>query len=299
MISTKPLPTKKPLLSPQFKRFPKGNMTFAVGMLSSGGVVIAADSQITYGSGTTEHVCKVRAELTSSGSYAIAYAADDANAAESLVDEIAQDLAMRDPKSLVGVESVIRDAMKKWASVYTVAGDRPLISLIVGAFVKETPPANPKDIGLYLCEPPATVVRKVQENASAFVSAGAGKYVADPLFRILFARPASSRVRLAQICYLMHRVKKDCGGACGGETDAIVLPFRHVNPSWIVRTSMAQGEARAWLMDEALACTAATVIPEIDGDEMKELLRLMEQIDFKRAGFRNIDFQVLGGGTIE
>jgi hypothetical protein len=251
------------LLLEKSKRLLKGKpMTFAVGMLSHGGLIVAADTQLTNLSGITEYACKIQAGLTASGSYAIAYSADDRNAADSLLNEITDDLAMLDPKSLLGFENAIRDAMETWAARYTVQGDRPLINLVVGAFVKETPPCNPKDIGLYFCEPPSTVVQKTQANSSGYVSTGAGQVVADPLFRILFFRPASTHIRLAQISYLMYRAKKDCGGFCGGETDAVYLSFSHTKPLWITNGSMKLAEARGWIVDEALMRAMGAIISD-------------------------------------
>jgi hypothetical protein len=299
------LPSPKPRLfpprptpGPKPKRLPKGKpMTFAVGMRSFDGLLIAADTQITYSDSTTDHVCKLRAGITGSASYALAHASDDANAGESLMASVADAVDARDPETLTDIESAVKGAMITWVSSY-FAGNFPSISLIVGAFVKGNSAGEPKDMALYLCEPPTTVVRKTNENTGAYVSVGAGKSVADPLYRILFARPAGSRIRLAQISYLMYRAKKDCGGAVGGETDAVFLPFEHKEPSWVREESMADAEYRGRFIDEALACTAATVMPDIDSDDTKELLKFLEQIDFKRAGFRHFDFQILGGGTI-
>ena len=289
--------TRRPLRERR-KRLPKGKpMTFAVGMLSFGGLIVAADTQLTRPDGTTDYASKVKAGLTGNGSYVLAYSAEETNAADSLLDRIADELTIRDFTSLSEFKDRMRDAMKDWASQYTVPGDQPFIMLIAGAFVKEIG-ANPKDIGLFLCGPPGAVVQKTQENSSGYVCSGAGGIISDPLFKVLFARPASSQVRLAQIAYLMYRVKKDCAGACGGETDAVFLPFEHSKPLWIHPRSFKQAEDRGWIIDEALAAAAGAAIPEATYDGRKSLQTILDDIQRLKAGPQDIDFQVLGGGTI-
>ena len=104
----KPNPVhRKPNSLPARKR-----MTLALGMLCKEALVIAADTQITWSDGRTEHGIKVHLVICNSGSYALTCACVDSDAANTLISAIQRDLRLIDPKSLIGMESVITDSMK-------------------------------------------------------------------------------------------------------------------------------------------------------------------------------------------
>jgi hypothetical protein len=248
-------------------------MTIVIGMLCQGGVVIAADTQMTWPDGTTYDATKIQSAAFATGALAVAYTCLNANAAESLVRDLTLDVTMTSPKSLFGLEEIIKDRMAQWSKAYTVPNDRPDVALIVGARVNGE---NGGEFGLYLCEPPGTVVRKTAENSQGYVATGAGQIVTDPMFRTLFGLPVAPRVCLAQVSYLMHRAKKDCRGACGGETDAVLLSADHSEPLWIQRPLMKMAEFRSGFLDKALAHVASKVLSRHGFDDESRFAELFD-----------------------
>jgi hypothetical protein len=115
--------------------------------------------------------------------------------------------------------------------------DRPYIGFILGC--RLAPTQNNSDcLGLYHCESSGILLRKTVEDSNGYVSIGAGSTVTDPLFRTLFGPLVPPRVCLAQLSYLMYRTKKDCRGACGGETDAALLCIDRHDPVWKSEASL-------------------------------------------------------------
>lgn len=267
MISPKPLPP--PLLGrrqpypprPERKTPP---MTIVIGMLCQGGVVIAADTQMTWPDGTTYDATKIQSAAFATGAIAVAYTCLNANAAESLVRDLTLDVTMASPKSLFGLEEIIKNRMAEWSKAYSVPNDRPDVALIVGARVNGE---DGGEFGLYLCEPPGTVVRKTAENSQGYVAEGAGLVITDPLFRTLFGPLVPPRVCLGQLSYLMYRAKKDCRGACGGRTDAVLITEESADPLWMERALMKQAEFRGRILDETLAKVASAVLSRHRSDD--------------------------------
>jgi 20S proteasome alpha/beta subunit len=266
MISPKPLerpPAKQPVKKTK-------HMTIAIGMLCQGGIIVAADTQMTYMDGTTYDAVKVQTLTTATGIYAIAYSCTDVNAAETLVNDILLDLKFVEPRSLTGFEDTVKNRMAQWSAVFTVKDDRPVVTIIVGVRI------NPNEFGLYLCEPPGTMVLKTFENSNGYVAAGAGIAVTDPMFRTLFGSPVAPRVCLAQLSYLMYRAKKDCRGACGGATDAVLLSAEHAEPLWIQRALMKMAEWRGGLLDKALAHIASKILSRHGFDDESRFTELFD-----------------------
>jgi len=254
-------------------------------MLCQGGMIVAADTQMTWDDASTYDAKKVRTAVTSAGSYAIAYSCPDARAADSLVAKLIADLKAKDPKSLVGVESIAKSTMSQWVSDFTFREDRPFMQLVLGTFIQH----NPADgLALYFCEPPNTVTRQTLEDSDSkgYIAIGQGHTVTDPLFRTLFGKLASPHVCLAQLSYLMYRAKKDCRGACGGHTDAVFLKAEHSEPLEVERRDMAQAESLGQWMDAALARTASAIIPEAYLSN-KEFFDLASDIHTKGLGYKN------------
>lgn len=261
-----------PSLERHIHRFPKfpskperltkrGRMTIAIGMLCQGGLVIAADTQMTSPDDTTYDAVKVQTLTTPTGGFALAYSCYDVNAAETLVTDIVEDLRLVEPKSLAGFESTIKNQMSEWSKLFTVKDDRPGITIIAGARI------NPSEFGLYLCEPPGTVVRKTLANSDGYVATGLGQAITDPMFRTLFGPAVPPRVCLAQLSYLMYRAKKDCRGACGGETDAVLLSEEYQEPMWIERAYMKRAEEYGKSLDETLAHVTSAIFSRTGFDD--------------------------------
>ena len=256
MISPKPLTLPRKSDRPVRKQKP---MTIAIGMLCQGGVVVAADTQMTWPDGTTYDATKVQSVTTATCSLAVAYTCLNMNAAESLVRDLLTDVTLASPQSLPGLEEIIKNRMGEWSKSYTVPDDRPNVALVLGSRINNAD-GEVSEFGLYLCEPPGIVVRKTVENSNGYVAEGAGMVITDPLFRALFGPLVSPRVCLGQLSYLMYRAKKDCRGACGGGTDAVLITKEYPDPLWVERPLLKQAESRGRFLDETLAKVASAVI---------------------------------------
>jgi len=272
IILPRPLPSRRQpyLLRTERKARP---MTIVIGMLCHGGVVVAADTQMTWSDGTTYDGTKVQTATIATGSLVVAYTCLNTNAAESLVRDLILDVTMASPKSLFGLEDTIKNRMLEWSKAYTVQDDRPDVSLVIGTHLDGD---NGSEFGLYLCEPPGTIVRKTVENSHGYVAEGAGLIITDPLFRTLFGPLVSPRVCLGQLSYLMYRAKKDCRGACGGETDAVLITDEYSAPLWIERSLMKQAEFRGRFLDETLAKVASAVMSRRKLDDVSGLADIFD-----------------------
>jgi len=273
MIASDPLfRIRDTRLAPKRKRLLKDlkgkPMTIAIGMLCQGGVVVAADTQMTWPDGTTYDATKIQSTSTPTLAIAIAYTCLDMNAAESLVRNLIRDVEMASPRSPSGLEDIIGSRMEAWSKTYIVHNDRPDVSLIVAARLTDPSLNGTTEFRLYFCEPPGTIVQKTIENSSGYVAAGAGMIVTDPLFRTIFGPLVSPRRCLGQLSYLMYRAKKDCRGACGGRTDAVLITEEHSAPLWIEWVHLKHAELRGKLLDETLAKVASALMARNNSDDV-------------------------------
>ncbi len=264
---------RKPNTLPARKR-----MTLALGMLCKGGLVIAADTQLTWSDGRTEDTVKVNSLACNTGSYAFACACSDSDAAETLISAIKSDLALTDPKSFRDMESVVTEKMKEWYRDCRSEEDRPSFRLVLGASIAD-------ELGLYLCEPPNTVSRKTLENSQGFAGVGEGNAVIKSVFGSLFSGLPSPRACLNEISYLMYRAKKDCASSVGGHTDAVLIRPQS-EPLLIQRSDMAQAESFGLLMDNALSRTASAIISEAYLTD-REVLDLASDIHTKGLAYKS------------
>jgi len=272
-------------------------MTLALGRICTGGLIIAADTKMTWDDGSTYDAIKVKSEVTDNGVYVIASSSVDGNAADTVVSQLMLDLRRIDPKSLIGVEQTVKAALTDWYSAFR---GNPLVQLLVGVFIPPNPAfSNRHGLRLYFCEPPNTIARKMPSDSSrGYIAVGAGLKIADPLFKILFDSPVSPRVCLGQISYLMYRAKKDCGAYCGGQTDAVFLKETHAEPTWIKRLDMACAESFGPHLDKALGRTASAVISETEGADTKAVLDLASDISFQGLAYRRVQFHSRAGEEI-
>jgi hypothetical protein len=214
-----------PSLQEPFLRKGVRHMTIAIGMLCGHGAVIAADTKMVHGDGTTHTARKVRIERSANGAFVVAFAAADVNAVRTLLDDIFEELLAIDPATLREVEDVVRPQMAKWAAAYT--HNLPEIELILAASVRA--PWAPErhlrgGIGLYFCQPPNTMLLKhYPPDPSTYIGIGGGASVTDPIFKTLFGSMANPRACLKQVAYMMYRAKIDHGQFCGGATNAVFI----------------------------------------------------------------------------
>ncbi len=288
MIS--PFPKPRPIVPRELQKSERlakrGRMTIAIGMLCQGGIVVAADTQMTSPDGSTFDKVKVKSLTTATGAFAIAYSCSDINAAEMFVTDLLTDLNLIDPKSLDGLEIAVKGRMIQWSTGFGPNEERPYLTFILGAHVQGT--ANSLDtLGLYFCDPPVIILRKTVQESSGYVAIGVGAVVTDPIFRMLFGPLVAPRVCLAQLSYLMYRAKKDCRGACGGETDAVLLTVDKYEPIWIERLSMRLEEKRGYALDEMLARLTAAILSRNGFDDKARFASFLDRKTLRNLfGFR-------------
>jgi hypothetical protein len=227
-------------------------MTLAIGMMTKDGLLIAADTRILYSDNTSSDQQKVNGFSTNGGAFAIAHAADDTNAANSLVDEIKQEVEQYKAElSFLSLEKTIKDCMRKW---HLSMGDTPpMTHLLFGACL-----GRAKRYALYFCEPPNTVSR-VSETYKAI---GEGWIFSDLFYNDWFKQGAPWPIypSLYQLSYLMHRVKQIRPATVGGDTDVAWLRDSDRDPIWIDRLNMQCAESSGRAFDNLVAAIAAMAI---------------------------------------
>jgi hypothetical protein len=238
-------------------------MTIAMGALCSGGVIVAADTLIVMSDGATSKATKVLVGKSNTCSFAIANATEDGNAANTLIPEIQRELEQDDPGTLLDVETNVKATMAKWVSQYP-HGNAPPIQMVMGVYVDRIALPQPKTgggVALYYCEPPNTMVAKeLLDDCRGYHAIGLGSVVTDPLYRTLFAGPATTRTRLLEISYLMYRAKKDMASGCGGDTNAVLVRRKNEFPFWINNLEMRLAEKHGEWLDRALSNAARGMI---------------------------------------
>jgi hypothetical protein len=276
-----------------------GIMTIALGTLCSSGLIVAADTNVVMSDGSKTQGCKVATAYGRTGSYVIANAAEDGNAANTLVGHILADLKNKQPDSLSAVESIVADRLTSWAGAFYKP---PSIQLALGAMVaKECIAGFPDEggLGLYFCEPPNTVLRKgMFDDSRGYVAIGSGATYTDPIYKMLFSFAIKTqRKRLLEIAYLMYRAKKDAA-FCGGYTNAIWLKREHVEPVWIRATDMERAEAMGPSLDFLLNGTAAAVQQHTEESIKSFVGTLGEMVVNVGSNFRGLKFYSKDGEEI-
>ncbi len=273
------------------QRLPKRErMTIAIGMLCEGGMIVAADTQMTYTDGTTYDSAKIKTLRAATGAYVIAYSCLEINPAQALASDILSDLNLSDPKSLIGVEDIVKSRLRQWAEMPTAGNDRPQIAFILGCRL-DTTPNNSDCLGLYLCESSGILLRKTVEDSNGYIAIGAGSVVTDPLFRMLFDSPVHPRLCLSQLSYLMYRAKKDCRGACGGGTDAVLLRSDNPEPARIDGILLAEQRYGA-MLDRMLSRITAQILSRNGFDDKSRFTKFFDE-HFSRKMIRQ-DFGMYG-----
>ncbi len=267
-------------------------MTIAIGMLCEGGVIIAADTKVSNPSiGASTDAVKVQTGSSEFGRYVAAYSSERAATGESLLQIVLSDLKLKNPKSLGALKPAVQTTMTKWAKAYTIKDDRPETQLVLAAFMERNENNQHDEIGLFLCDPPNTVVQRTFQDSKGYVSCGVGKTITDPFFRILFGELVSPHHCLCQISYLMSVAKTDYSVYVGGETDAVCLIAERKEPVWIERLDMKMAEGFGEFFDEALASVARVVTSEIEWSDPKETVRILGIMSHIGLAFQRIKFR--------
>jgi hypothetical protein len=272
MIRTSPKPLSPSILSRRKpERLPKRKgMTLALAMVCEGGLILAADTRVSYQDGSIGDMSKITGfqSPNGTGTYIIVHSSHDANAANTLIADIRQGLEdNRFPESLPAVEAVIKGEMWKW--YVPVHDDRPLIQLLIGAYIR-----GQSKHALYLCEPPNTV-SPVYETYKAI---GGGYLISDPIYKWFEDRaPWSAHASLCQISYMMYRAKKMHPGTIGGHTDVGFLTDPVTVPYWINRLDMVGAESHGLFLDRHISNFASLIVGK-SGQDMQAILRTAEGI---------------------
>lgn len=259
-------------------------MTLAIGVRCEGGILIAADTRVSYADGSVADVEKVSSFASNSGLYAIAQSSHDANAANSLIAEIETKLSSAQPFSIQPlyfpeVEKAIKEVLRKWyAPVYE---NRPTIQLLVGVVLEqEAMPA------LYFCEPPSTVYR-IWDTYKAI---GDGWIVTDPIYKYWIQggiRPLHES--LCQVSYLMYKGKQLLPAAIGGFTDAVFIGSNASSLYHIDRRSMASAEAYGLSFDRDMSKIVSLVMAGNAG-ETEEVLKIAEGMYGCSLAYSRLEF---------
>lgn len=206
-------------------------MTVALGMYSIGSVFVCADNHVVSTDGFVTSGFKLNAIECVIGSFAIANAANDANAANMLAEEILNELA----KTADGwvIEPAIKKAMTEWHSGY-IQGSPPSIQFVLVARLGN----NTRR--LYFCEPPNTVLLK---SLNDWVALGVGAQTLDVLNPEVIRGPLHVREALIRAGYLMYRAKKDHVFLKGSETDVLLISGSTGRIYQPTREEMARAEA--------------------------------------------------------
>jgi hypothetical protein len=239
------------------------SMTIAIGMLCQGGAVIAADSRLSRPDGSTYTDRKVRVEKSANGVFVVAFAADDANAAHTLLDDLMEDLVQGDPATLRETEDLVRPRMARWAAAYPYG--IPNVELILGA---STPaPWAPErqncgGVGLYFCQPPNTMNLRncLEPDPAIYAGIGQGSTITDPLYKSLFGSMPGTKTCLKQIAYLIYRAKLDFANGCGGDTTAVFLREQQPAAFEIAPIWMQVAESTSAMFDGVLRVAASAVL---------------------------------------
>ena len=230
-------------------------MTIALGVACAHGFIVAADTNVVLSDGARKQGKKVEAVLGRSGTFAIANASEDGNAAAMLSSHLIADLKNNDFNSLGDVEAIVADRMTQWAAPFVKP---PSTQLVLAAVIEHGFYPNPEGAALYFCEPPNTVRRVVFTDG--YIAVGSGATYTDPLYKMFFPSIVKSLpVRLSEVAYLMYRAKHD-SALCGGYTNAVWLAFDpFANPVWINPLTMQNAEDMGPKLDFLLQGTASAV----------------------------------------
>ena len=280
-----------PIMRP-WPRTESNRMTIGIGMLCTHGAIIAADSRMAQADGSTHVAQKVHATKSANGAFVLTYAANDANAARTLRDDLFEDLARGDPSTLRETEDIVRSRMSMWAAAYT--HHLPEIELILGA---STPapwaPEREKrgGVGLYFCQPPNIMLLKhfLEPDTSTYIAIGGGAAITDPVYKSLFRGMTNPKESLKQVAYLLYRAKKDQGQFCGGYSTAFFLREKSPAAFEIHAAYMDKAEGAGMMLDEGLklACSAlqASSLEESEG-----ILKLMRNYLEIMKNYRSLKF---------
>jgi hypothetical protein len=241
-------------------------MTVAIGMFGIGGLFVCADSHVIASDGIVTSGYKLGGVEWRNGSYVIANASDDGNAANMVANEILAALG-QDSTDRWNIEPAIKKTMKEWHSGYT-QGEPPSMQFILASRT------GMQNRGLYFCEPPNTVLRK---HIDETIVIGLGAQVVEPLVSQVVLGPLSIREALIRAAYLMYRAKKEHVYLKGSQTDALVISEATGDILQVGREEMAEAEALGPDVDFMLRYCYLGLLGQPQGVGQKDFLKGMNK----------------------
>jgi 20S proteasome alpha/beta subunit len=197
-------------------------MTIAIGAPfiagSIHGALVCADSRVVATDGATTWGSKMHLKFgVDSGEikscFAIAGAADDADASTMLSQDITNALCDDSVVDQSKVDIAVKQQMTAWYSAYG-RGNPPTIQFVLAAVVGGK-------CSLIFCSPPNTISRRQHPFA-----VGQGARAIDPLLPNQASPPPTAESAILRATYWMYRAKRDEGSLCGGCTNMAMISER-------------------------------------------------------------------------
>lgn len=271
----------------KLERLPRDKrMTIALGYRCTGGVIVAADTLVTYPNGTSKEESKVTAFVGISGTYAIANASSDLNATKTMMNSLMSRLAQKAIPDVGALQQEVSEEMLTWYGKLPAEHNAELIlaAKLAGGFPE-----------LYYCEPPSTFL-PVNTN---YIGAGAGAFVTDALAAALFGESVHSEVQVAlrKVAYLLYRAKKDCASSCGKRTVCCIIGENAVGPIIVTSVDMEAGERNSSQLDILLQSTSVLYLgstaENIEGNSEGIALMMRTQQKMRTFAFHDIHGQAI------
>jgi hypothetical protein len=209
-------------------------MTIAIGTYFADGVILCADTKLVDDNGNVSYGGKI-CGLESRGTFSIAHAANDANAAAMLAGKMLD--ALDNVTKQNQIEPAIKEQMTRWQSDFAQS-PVPLLQFLVACIVQQQQ-------SLYFCQPPNLVTKKYRWEPTTI-----GATTVESLVPLVLMHPGdeddpdsmemTAESTLLKMAYLMRRAKQE-HLYVGGDTDAVVL-YRDGRLAQTRRSEMKQAE---------------------------------------------------------
>jgi hypothetical protein len=264
-------------------------MTLAIGMLCEDGLLLMADTRLSYTDGSVAEAVKLKAFEAGDGVFAIVQSSEDFHAAESLVAELKEKLKGKPPKSRLDFIAIAKKVMGHW--YVPVYENRPAVKLLVGFLlppsVTQKQSSVQEDWGFYFCEPPNTVTFLHDK----YKAIGDARIFTDPIYTTWFNNGPlpSLYTALCQASYMMHKAKKLHSVTVGGNTDTALLVRGSDKPLCIERLDMQDAEGRGETLDGILSRFAA-IIMGASSDGPEEIARMGREVFQYDLSYTTLEF---------
>lgn len=228
-------------------------MTIAIGMNCWRGILIAADTLVTYPDGTAKEMTKVTSFRGKSGIFVIANASSDLNATRTMVNSLTDRLAKAQISDVRELQKQFSEETLAW---YGKLANDQASQLVFGCKLDQDAPR------LFYCEPPSTFL----PITDGYVGAGGGAFVTDPLHKKLFGTTSALtpvQVALRRMSYLIYRAKQE-NALCGKRTTCTVIGVDSMQPIEVNVLDLEAAEKYGTQLDFLLGATATLYLGSIE-----------------------------------